>query len=236
MEVGPTAHYAMGGVRVDADTGAATVPGLFAAGESSGGMHGANRLGGNSLSDLLVFGRRAGAGAAAHAAKAPALGALDPAQVAAAEREMLAPFERSSGPDPYAVHRKLMDSMQSLVGIFRTEGDLKKGIEALQQLRAEAKTMRVDGSRAFNPGWHLARDLQNMLVISEAVARCALQRKESRGAHARLDYPNLDPQLGTVNSVVTLDGEEARVSQSPLPKMPDELRSLFEPEPAGVKS
>jgi succinate dehydrogenase / fumarate reductase flavoprotein subunit len=236
MEVGPTAHYAMGGVRVDADTGAATVPGLFAAGESSGGMHGANRLGGNSLSDLLVFGRRAGAGAAAYAAKAPAPGALDPAQVAAAEREMLAPFERSSGPDPYAVHRKLMDSMQSLVGIFRTEGDLKKGIEALQQLRAEAKTVRVDGSRAFNPGWHLARDLQNMLVISEAVARCALQRKESRGAHARLDYPNADPAFGTVNSVVTLDGEEARVSQSPLPKMPDELRSLFEPEPAGVKS
>jgi succinate dehydrogenase / fumarate reductase flavoprotein subunit len=236
MVVGPTAHYAMGGVRVDADSGAATLPGLFAAGESSGGMHGANRLGGNSLSDLLVFGRRAGAGAAAYAAKAPAHGTMDPAQLEAAEREMLAPFERSSGPDPYSVHRKLQDMMQSLVGIFRTEGDLKKSLEALAQLRAEARTVRVDGSRAYNPGWHLARDLKNMLLISEAVARCALQRRESRGAHARIDHPNLDPQLGKVNSVTTVEGEEVRVSQSPLPQMPDELRSLFEPEPAAVKA
>ncbi|HYQ95880.1 MAG TPA: FAD-binding protein, partial [Candidatus Eisenbacteria bacterium] len=236
MEVGPTGHYVMGGVRVDADTGAATVPGLFAAGEASGGMHGANRLGGNSLSDLLVFGRRAGAGAAAYAAKAPAHVALDSAQVAAAERALLTPFERSSGPDPYAIHRKLQDTMQSLVGIFRNEDDLERGIEAVRRLMAEAKTVRVEGSRAFNPGWHLAHDLENMLRISEAVARCALQRKESRGAHARLDYPNLDPEFGKVNSVVTQDGEELRVSQSPLPRMPDELRSLFEPEPAGAKT
>jgi len=235
MEVGPTVHYIMGGVRVDADSGAATVPGLFAAGESSGGMHGANRLGGNSLSDLLVFGRRAGAGAAAYAAKAPAHATLDPAQVSSAERELLAPFERASGPDPYSIHRKLQDSMQSLVGIFRTAEDLERGIEAVAALRREAKAVRVEGSRAFNPGWHLARDLDNMLLISEAIARCALQRKESRGAHARLDYPNLDPSLGGVNSVATMDGEEVRVAQSPLPPMPDELRSLFEPETAGVK-
>jgi succinate dehydrogenase / fumarate reductase flavoprotein subunit len=236
MEVGPTTHYIMGGVRVDAETGAATVPGLFAAGESSGGMHGANRLGGNSLSDLLVFGRRAGAGAAAYAAKAPGHAALDAGAVSAAEREMLQPFERASGPDPYSIHRKLQDAMHSLVGIFRTEGDLTKGVAAVLDLKREAKGMRVEGSRAFNPGWHLSRDLTNMLVISEAIARCALQRKESRGAHARLDHPNLDPTFGGVNSVATLDGAEVRVTQTPTPKMPDELRSLFEPEPAGVKS
>ena len=236
MEVGPTVHYVMGGVRVDADTGAATVPGLFAAGESSGGMHGANRLGGNSLSDLLVFGRRAGAGAAAYAAKATAQAPLDPAQVAAAEPELLAPFERSSGPDPYSVHRRLQDTMQSLVGIYRTEQDLKRGVEAIRQLRAETRTVRVEGSRAFNPGWHLARDLDNMLLVSEAIARCALQRKESRGAHARLDYPNLDPALGRVNSVAVREGDEVRVSQSPLPEMPEELRALVDAEPVAAKA
>ncbi len=236
MEVGPTGHYIMGGVRVDAETGAATVPGLFAAGESSGGMHGANRLGGNSLSDLLVFGRRAGAGATAYAANAPAHAALDPAQVAAAEREMLQPFERSSGPDPYSIHRKLQESMHSLVGIFRTEEDLKRGITTVLALKNEVKSVRVEGSRAFNPGWHLARDLSNMLMISEAIARCALQRRESRGAHARLDYPNMEPSFGTVNSVATRDGEGVRVSQTLLPRMPDELRSLFESEPVAAKA
>ena len=143
-------------------------------------------------------------------------------------------FQRSSGSDPYAVHRKLQDTMQSLVGIFRTEEDLKKGIEAVQVLRREAKTVRVEGSRAFNPGWHLAHDLRNMLLISEVVTRCALQRQESRGAHARIDYPNLDPKFGGVNSSSTLDGEEVRVTQTPLPTMPDELRALFEPEPAAA--
>ena len=234
MEVGPTAHYTMGGVRVDPDSGAATVPGLFAAGEASGGMHGANRLGGNSLSDLLVFGRRAGAGAAAYAASAAAHGAVDPAQLAAAERELLEPFERSSGPDPYSVHRRLQEMMQSLVGIFRSEADLTRAIQEIQALKAEARTVRVEGSRAFNPGWHLAHDLKNMLVASEAIARCALQRKESRGAHARLDYPNLDPELGKVNSVTKKDGDGVKVSFSPLPAMPDELRAFFE-EPAAVK-
>jgi len=184
-----------------------------------------------------VHGMRAGAGAAAYAAKAKAPGALDPAQVQTGEREMLEFFERPSGPDPYSVHRKLQDSMQALVGIFRTEGDLQKGIEAVQALRREAKTVRVEGSRAFNPGWHLAHDLRNMLIVSEVVARCALQRKESRGAHARIDYPNLDPKFGVVNSSSTLAGEEVRVTQTPLPTMPDELRALCAAEPvASVKS
>ncbi len=236
MEVGPTAHYTMGGVRVDADTGAATVPGLYAAGEASGGMHGANRLGGNSLSDLLVFGRRAGAGAAAYAAKAPGHANLDAAQIEAAAEELLAPFQRGDGLDPYFVHRKLQDSMHAFVGIFRTEEDLKKGLEEVRKLQAEAGKVRVEGSRAFNPGWHLAQDLRSMLTVSEAVARCALQRKESRGAHARLDYTGLDPELGKVNSVATQDGENVRVSQSPLPPMPAELRALFEAEPAAAKS
>jgi len=236
MEVGPTVHYIMGGVRVDADTGAATIPGLFAAGEASGGMHGANRLGGNSLSDLLVFGRRAGAGAALYATKAPGHAPVDPAQVSAAELELLEPFQRPSGPDPYSIHRRLQQAMHSLVGIFRTEADLVKGIEEIRKLTAEARSVRVEGSRVFNPGWHLAHDLKNMLTISEAIARCALQRRESRGAHARLDYPSPTPDLGKVNSVSTLDGETVRVSQSPLPRMPDELRELFEAEPAGVKS
>ncbi|MBI4364739.1 MAG: fumarate reductase/succinate dehydrogenase flavoprotein subunit [Candidatus Latescibacteria bacterium] len=236
MEVGPTTHYAMGGVRVDADTGAATVAGLFAAGEASGGMHGANRLGGNSLSDLLVFGRRAGAGAAAYAANAPAHGNLDSAQVEAAAEALLAPFQRASGPDPYSVHRKLQETMHTLVGIFRTERDLKKGIEEIRALRDEVGKARVEGSRAFNPGWHLAHDLRSMLIVSEAVARCALQRKESRGAHARLDHPGLDPELGKVNSVATRDEDGVRVSQSPLPQMPAELRALFEAEPAGART
>jgi len=193
MEVGPTGHYIMGGVRVDAETGAATVPGLFAA-ENPRAHARREPSGRQFLSDLLVHGMRAGAGAAAYAAKALAPGALDPAQVQTGEREMLEFFERPSGPDPYSVHRKLQDSMQALVGIFRTEGDLQQGIEAVQALRREAKTVRVEGSRAFNPGWHLAHDLRNMLIISEVVARCALQRKESRGAHARDRLSEPGPQ------------------------------------------
>jgi len=126
--------------------------------------------------------------------------------------------------------------MQSLVGIYRTEQDLKRGIEAVRQLRAEARTIRVEGSRAFNPGWHLARDLDNMLLVSEAIARCALQRKESRGAHARIDYPNLEPSFGRVNSVAVRDGDEVRVSQAPLPEMPDELRALVDAEPVAAKA
>jgi len=235
MEVGPTTHYIMGGVRVDADTGASTVPGLFAAGETSGGMHGANRLGGNSLSDLLVFGRRAGAGATEYAKKQGAHAALDSGQIDAAERDLLAPFERKDGPSPYDIHAKLQQTMQSLVGIFRVAEDLEAAVREIARLRAEAAAVRVTGSREFNPGWHLARDLESMLVCSEAVTRSALMRKESRGGHARLDFPKLDPEQGTKNTVVRRQGDAMGVTQSPLPEMPAELRAIVDAELEAVK-
>ena len=235
MEVGPTTHYIMGGVRVEPDTGASTMPGLYAAGETSGGMHGANRLGGNSLSDLLVFGRRAGLGAAEGAKKVAAHATIDPAQISAAEREMLAPFERSGGPTPYDIHARLQDLMQNLVGIFRVEADLQKAVQELGELEREAARVTVTGAREFNPGWHLAQDLRSMLTCSQAVARSALLRKESRGGHARLDYPNLDPAFSTKNTVVRRDGASMAVAQSPLPEMPPELRAIVEAELEAVK-
>ena len=235
MEVGPTTHYIMGGVRVDPDTAASTLPGLYAAGETTGGMHGANRLGGNSLSDLLVFGRRAGMGAAENAKKISGHAELDPTQIEAAEREMLAPFERTGGPSPYDVHARLQELMQSLVGIFRVEADLKKAIDEIAALAREVARITVTGAREFNPGWHLARDLRSMLLCSEAVARSALLRKESRGGHARLDYPNADPELGKKNSVARRDGEAMSVTQAPLPEMPAELRAIVEAELELVK-
>ena len=227
MEVGPTVHYVMGGVRVDAESGASTVPGLFAAGEVSGGMHGANRLGGNSLSDLLVFGQRAGAGAAAFASDQAALDGPDPAAVDEAEAELTAPLDRAGGKAPYPVHAELQATMQSLVGIFRTREDLEAAIERLARLRERWRTIAVSGGRAFNPGWDLVFELDNMLTCSEAVARSALQRTESRGAHARLDYPELDTAWAARNSVVSRDGDEMRVSEAPIPEMPSELRSLI---------
>jgi succinate dehydrogenase / fumarate reductase, flavoprotein subunit len=235
MEVGPTTHYIMGGVRVDPDTGASTVPGLYAAGETSGGMHGANRLGGNSLSDLLVFGRRAGLGAAEYAKKSGGHPVLDAKQLEAAEREMLEPFERSSGPSPYDVHQRLQDCMHTLVGIFRVQEDLMAAVREIAKLHEEAARVRVTGSREFNPGWHLARDLQSMLICSEAVARSALTRKESRGGHACLDYPNPDPEHGQRNTVIRRDGDSMSVSQSPLPEMPAELRAIVDAELEAVK-
>jgi succinate dehydrogenase / fumarate reductase flavoprotein subunit len=228
MEVGPTAHYIMGGVRVDADTAAATLPGLYAAGEVAGGMHGANRLGGNSLSDLLVFGKRAGAAAAEHARGLRSMPAIDPAQFQAAERELVAPFERSQGESPYAVHQDLQKTMQNLVGIFRAEADLKRGIEEIRKLKERAGRLRVEGSRLFNPGWHLARDLHAMLRVSEGIARAALLRTESRGAHSRLDYPKTDEAWGKKNIVLRRDGEEVKVATEPLPEMPAELRRIVE--------
>jgi succinate dehydrogenase / fumarate reductase flavoprotein subunit len=228
MEVGPTAHYIMGGVRVDADTAASTVPGLYAAGEVAGGMHGANRLGGNSLSDLLVFGRRAGLAAAEHARGLKAMPAVDPAQVEAAERELVAPFERPQGESPYALHQDLQKTMQGLVGIFRQEGDLKRGIEEVRKLKERAGRLRVEGSRLFNPGWHLARDLHSMLLVSEGIARAAQLRAESRGAHSRLDYPKTDDAWGRKNIVLRRDGDEVKVATEPLPEMPAELRRIVE--------
>jgi succinate dehydrogenase / fumarate reductase flavoprotein subunit len=226
MEVGPTCHYMMGGISVEAETAESTLPGLFAAGEAAAGLHGANRLGGNSLSDLLVFGRRAGLAAAAHAKKV-GQGAIDPAQIAEAEREMLAPFERGDGENPYAVHRDLQEVMQNLVGIFRVEEDVTKALGELEKLKRRAAKVRVEGSRLFNPGWHLAKDLKSMLTVSEAVARSALVRKESRGAHSRIDYPKLDDQWGRQHNVISRDGTSMKLRQEPIPDIPAELKELL---------
>jgi succinate dehydrogenase / fumarate reductase flavoprotein subunit len=227
MEVGPTCHYMMGGVRVDAETAQTSLPGLYAAGEVAAGLHGANRLGGNSLSDLLVFGRRAGFAAAEGADRAP-WGSSDGGQVEEATREMLAFFERPEGESPYAVHRDLTETMQSLVGIFRNEEDLESGLAKIRELQDRAGRVRVEGSRLFNPGWHLARDLKAMLTVSEAVARSALLRKESRGAHSRTDFPKSDPSWGRRNIVVSRRGGAMELSERPVPEPPPDLKALLE--------
>jgi len=227
MEVGPTCHYMMGGIRVEAETAATTVPGLFAAGEAAAGLHGSNRLGGNSLSDLLVFGRRAGKAAADFAARASATN-LDSAQLEQAEREMLAPFERADGEFPYPLHHDLQETMGNLVGIFRNEEDLKKALSQLDLLKPRLAKLRIDGSRMFNPGWHLTRDLKNMVLISEAVARCALARRESRGAHSRIDFPNYDPEWEKKNNVIANEGGSMTLHQRPVPEMPADLKQLLE--------
>ena len=226
MEVGPTCHYMMGGIRVEAETGQSTVPGLFAAGEAAAGLHGSNRLGGNSLSDLLVFGKRAGK-AAADYAKSVQSGALDSAQLQDAEREMLGPFERTDGEFPYEIHRDLQDFMQSLVGIFRTEEDLQKALGELEKLKPRLDRMRADGSRMFNPGWHLTRDLRSMVLISEAVTRSALARRESRGAHSRIDYPNYDDAWAKQNNIISKRGGQMTLEQRPVDEMPAELKELL---------
>jgi len=230
MEVGPTTHYVMGGIRVDADTGATTRPGLYAVGEVSGGMHGANRLGGNSLSDLLVSGQRTGAGAAAYAATQAEVSYLDPVAVQAAAAGLAAPLEPGPGEDPYRLHEELQALMQSLVGIFRTEEDLDEAIVRLGELRARWPSIRISGGRAYNPGWGLVYELRNMLIVSEAIARSAKQRHESRGAHSRIDYPEPDETWAKLNSVVRLQGDAMEVGTTPLPTMPDELRQLIAKE------
>ncbi|MEA2661376.1 MAG: succinate dehydrogenase / fumarate reductase, flavoprotein subunit [Chloroflexota bacterium] len=224
-EIGPTCHYIMGGVRVEPETAAATVPGLFAAGEVAGGMHGANRLGGNSLSDLLVFGRRAGAGAAAYAGRTNAR-PIDGGQVEAAARTMLAPFDAEGGENPYALHAELQDTMQSLVGIIRTEAELKTAVAKLDELGARLDHVTVEGNRQFNPGWHLALDLRSMVTISKAVANSALLRTESRGGHTRDDHPKTDPEWGTKNVVTRKRGETLDFTTEPLPQIPEDLRQL----------
>ncbi len=229
MEVGPTCHYMMGGIRVDAETAKSSVRGLFAAGEAAAGLHGANRLGGNSLSDLLVFGHRAGLAAAEHA-KAVRATPIDSAQVAEAAREILAPFERKAGESPYTIHRDLQETMQSLVGIFRDQADLIRALEDLEKLKDRAEHVSVEGSRLFNPAWHLTQDLRSMLTVSEAVTRSALARQESRGAHSRIDYPGLDAVWGTKNSVVVRKGDTMTLHQSPVPEMPSDLRQLVAEE------
>lgn len=227
MEVGPTCHYMMGGIRVAAETAESTMPGLFAAGEAAAGMHGANRLGGNSLSDLLVFGRRAGLSAVEHANRTAAL-TVHEEQVEEAAREMLEPFERNQGESPYEIHHALQETMQNNVGIFRNEEDLKIGLSEIQKLKERTAHLRVEGSRLFNPGWHLARDLKSMLTVAEAVALCALERTESRGAHSRIDYPNYDERLSKLNAVIFRDGDTMRLTQSPVPELPAELKQILD--------
>jgi succinate dehydrogenase / fumarate reductase flavoprotein subunit len=228
MEVGPTCHYVMGGVRVDADTTAATIPGLFAAGEAAGGMHGSNRLGGNSLSDLLVFGRRAGLYAALHAKDFGGAIAVSAAQLESLAREILEPFTRTTGENPYAIQAELQDSMQSLVGIIRTESELKQAIEKIQVYKDRAKKTRVEGGRTYNPGWHAALDLQSLLTVAECCARAALERTESRGGHTRDDHPYTDDKWGTVNIVERLKNGAVTLAHEPLPQMPAELKTLFQ--------
>ncbi len=232
MEVGPTTHYMMGGIRVDAETGATTRPGLYAVGEVSAGMHGANRLGGNSLSDLLVFGQRTGAAAAATAAEQSEVPYVDPQAVQTAARELAAPFEAGpvAGEDPYRLHEALQATMGSLVGIFRVEEDLDEAIRRLGELRARWNDVRIGGGRAYNPSWGLVYEVRNMLIVSEAVARSAKARRESRGAHSRIDFPGLDPAWAKKNTVARLAGDKMKIATTPLPALPDELRQLISTE------
>jgi succinate dehydrogenase / fumarate reductase, flavoprotein subunit len=227
MEVGPTTHYIMGGVWVDADTQMSNVPGLFAAGESAGGLHGANRLGGNSLSDLLVFGKRAGQHAAEFAKKHGA-GTIDEAQVAAAEKRALAPFERTGGESPYKVQTDLQESMQRLVGIVRREDEMKAALEKLAELRVRAEKVGAPGNRDYNPGWHTALDLAGLLTCSEAVTRAAIERRESRGGHFREDFAEKSQEAGTYNLVVRKTADGMKVERRPLKPMPPELKAVIE--------
>jgi succinate dehydrogenase / fumarate reductase, flavoprotein subunit len=226
MEVGPTCHYVMGGIRVDAETAESTLPGLYAAGEAAAGLHGANRLGGNSLSDLLVFGRRAGEAAAKHAKEVSAP-SIDPAQIDAAEKYALAPFQRQGDENPYAIHRDLQKTMQSLVGIFRVREDMEKALAELGKLNERWSRTGVEGSRMFNPGWHLALDLRSMLTISEVVTRSAMVREESRGAHSRIDFPQLSAEWGTKNNIVALGPSGMTLRQEPRLEPPPELKQLL---------
>jgi succinate dehydrogenase / fumarate reductase flavoprotein subunit len=228
MEVAPTCHYVMGGVEVDAETQAATVPGLFAVGEASGGMHGSNRLGGNSLSDLLVFGKRAGEYAAGYAAKLDSRPVAAAADVSAAINHALVPFEKNGGENAYTVQQELQDVMFDLVGIIRTADELQQALTEIEKFKARAAKVTVEGGRAYNPGWHVALDIFTMLRVSEAVARAALERRESRGGHTRDDFPQPDPEWAKVNLIVTESDGRIRINRKPLPQMPGDLAKLFE--------
>jgi succinate dehydrogenase / fumarate reductase flavoprotein subunit len=228
MEVAPTAHYVMGGIEVDPETQAATIAGLFAVGESSGGMHGSNRLGGNSLSDLLVFGKRAGEFAADYAAKLPTRPAAPAADVTAAITEALKPFEPNGDENAYTVQAELQDIMFSLVGIIRTASEMQQALAEIEKFKERVKKVTVVGGRAYNPGWHVALDINALLTVSEACARAALERTESRGGHTREDYPKTDPEWGKVNLIVTEKDATIGISHKPLPQMPGDLAKLFE--------
>ncbi len=231
MEVGPTTHYIMGGVHVDPDTQMSRVPGLFAAGECAAGINGANRLGGNSLSDLLVFGKRAGE-FAAQFAKQNSLGKIDPPQaeqIESAAREALAPFERSSSESPYQVQKDLQDTMQDLVGIVRNESEMREALGKIDDFKKRAENAAVSGNREYNPGWHTALDLKNLLAVSEAITVAALERKESRGAQFRDDYPDKDGQFAKVNTMISkAEDGSMQIRLEPLPEMPDYLKQIIE--------
>ncbi len=231
MEVGPTCHYVMGGVQVDPDSGAATgVPGLFAAGEVAGGMHGSNRLGGNSLSDLLVFGRRAGVGASEYVSALGSKPKLEQAEIDRALASALAPFKGDSKENAYAVHYELQQMMNDLVGIIRVGAEMREAIEKLELMKERAKHVSVSGDTKFNPGWHIALDLMNMLLVSEAVAKSAMEREESRGGHTRDDFPTMDPKWRAIHVITSWDGSKVSTERQTLPPMPKELAELFDVE------
>ncbi len=231
MEVGPAQHYVMGGVEVDPDTAAATVPGLFAAGEVTGGMHGSNRLGGNSLSDLVVFGRRAGLGAAAYLDSLSEAGGRPTAaaaEIAAAQAEALAPLRRTGGENPYTVHAEVQQTMSSLVGIIRREDEITRALAELEKLRGRVAQVSAEGGAAYNPGWHLALDLRNIMLIADCVAQAALERQESRGGHTRDDFPGMSPEWRKVNLICSLDGDRVALRRQPMIPMRADLLALFD--------
>jgi succinate dehydrogenase / fumarate reductase flavoprotein subunit len=228
MEVGPTCHYVMGGVEVDPDTAAASVPGLFAAGEVSGGMHGSNRLGGNSLSDLLVFGRRAGIGAADYLDGLAARPAVNEADLTAAAAEATAPLDRGEAENPYTVHAELQDIMTTLVGLIRTEKEMEQALAELEKLKERAHKVGAPGGRAYNPGWHLSLDLRNMLIVAECIAMAALERQESRGGHARDDYPQMSAEWRKVNLICSLEHDQVRLARQPMVPIREDLLLLFD--------
>ncbi len=234
MEVGPTCHYVMGGIQVDPDTGAATgVTGLFAAGEVAGGMHGSNRLGGNSLSDLLVFGRRAGVGASAYVKSLSVKPKVTEQVIEKALNSALAPFNGNSGENPYTVHQELQQVMNDLVGIIRDGSEMREAITKLEGLKKRAKNVTVQGERQFNPGWHLSLDLENMLLVSESIAKSALVREESRGGHTRNDFPTMDKNWRAKHVINSWNGSSVETKIESIPPMPKELAGLFEKEELG---
>lgn len=228
MEVGPTCHYVMGGVEVDPDTGSSSVPGLYAAGEVSGGMHGSNRLGGNSLSDLLVFGRRAGAGAAEYVRAMGERPTVSEDLVGEARATALAPFQQEGGENPYTLHMELQQSMNDLVGIIRRAGEMEEALQRLEKLKERARSLTVEGHQQFNPGWHLALDLRNMLLVSECVAKAALLRTESRGGHTRDDHPVMDAEWRRKLLVCKAEGDGATVTEKPQIPIRHDLLDLFD--------
>ena len=228
MEVAPTIHYVMGGVRVEAGTGASTVPGLYAAGEVAAGLHGANRLGGNSLGDLLVFGKRAGEHSAAYVRGLGPVPGVDMRQVEEERTLLQRMFEGNGRENPFGLHEELQEVMGTHAGIARTGAGLAEGLEKLRALQKRAEGLRVGGSRLFNPGWHACRDVQFMLTLCEAILRSAIERRESRGAHWHLDYPDPDPRWGTLNVVVYRDDGGMKAATRPVPQMPPELARLVQ--------